>query len=350
MPEQKRNRYLTKSEAIDRAIHMVVRRSGRTTEDPVVEVTSEMLKRHCNTSTSVDTSSKRAIRLIMFFDDRGVDLLDATQPDVEAFIGAFEGKSMQSQAAASKISKAWIDTAFDTGKIAVYPLRNMAKIKGETVNHAPALSKVQVESVLNDITKDFGHPDRDLRARRDHALINVMVHTAVRAFEIAAVERDDIQATGEFVRMHFMGKSRKPAKMKLAEPLHAEVERFWEAFETETGIPLPGHGPAFMSLGLHARKVARDSGTVGATMFLYPAAVNDICKARFAAVKIKQHGAGAHSLRATAAVLAYRAGADLLEIQQLLRHKSLETTRIYLTEVIAEAQDAAVDSIKLDLL
>ncbi len=94
---------------------------------------------------------------------------------------------------------------------------------------------------------------------------------------------------------------------------------------------------------------ARAAGRLLPNSWVDPKDISRIVKRRFAAVGIVHDGMAAHSLRATAAVLAYQAGADLLEIQQLLRHKSLDTTRIYLSWILPQASDAAIDSIKLNL-
>ena len=43
-----------------------------------------------------------------------------------------------------------------------------------------------------------------------------------------------------------------------------------------------------------------------------------------------------HSLRHTAAVLSLKAGASIYDVQQMLGHKSIDTTRIYLRAIDAE--------------
>ena len=70
---------------------------------------------------------------------------------------------------------------------------------------------------------------------------------------------------------------------------------------------------------------------------------------RLADIGLSADRLSTHALRATCAVLAYHAGAQLIEIQAMLRHTDIKTTMIYLQALVGGAARAAIDSIVLDV-
>lgn len=67
-----------------------------------------------------------------------------------------------------------------------------------------------------------------------------------------------------------------------------------------------------------------------------------IVNPRLADIGVTGRRYGPHCLRATSAVLAYYAGATIVQVQQLLRHRSVQTTMRYLASIVPAEADAAV--------
>ncbi len=193
---------------IDAAVDRVVRRTGRSPDDDLILVTREVLQTRCRTVSSVNAYADRVINLDRYFDSKGVETLSATRDDLLQHAQSNEGYAPQTQAVRLAFMKSFYDVAEDLEKVDISPYRRMPKVRHETEQHAPPLTQLQIESVLDAITEDFDDQTYfGLTAYRDHALINLMVHTAIRAFEAGGLVRDGMVPTGDGAMMDLMGKN-----------------------------------------------------------------------------------------------------------------------------------------------
>jgi site-specific recombinase XerD len=143
--------------------------------------------------------------------------------------------------------------------------------------------------------------------RRDFAILTVLARLGLRAGEVAALSFDDVDwRAGELV---VRGKGRSERL-----PLPADVGEAIVAYLRD-GRPATVDGRAvFVRVKAPHRRV-----TSGAVIHVVAAAARRAGLGRV----------GAHRLRHTAATELLRAGADLPEVGQLLRHRRLATTAIY---------------------
>lgn len=143
--------------------------------------------------------------------------------------------------------------------------------------------------------------------RRDYAILQLLARLGLRAGEVAGLDLDDVSwRRGELL---IRGKARRQEHL----PLPIDVG--------EAVCDYLSHGrprAACRRLFLRAR-----APTGGLTV----AAIE--CIVRLACVRVGLPPVGPHRLRHTAATEMLRHGASLLEIGQVLRHRSQATTAIY---------------------
>lgn len=159
---------------------------------------------------------------------------------------------------------------------------------------------------------------------RDYALVNLAVRTGLRTIEIVRARIEDltvrngrrvlmIQGKGKDHRQDFVLLSNKAS-----EPIHEYLNR------ERTGAGLGE--PLFTSA---SRYISGDS--------LSTRSIRTIVGKGLRAIGLDTREYSAHSLRHTTAVNLIQAGADIIDVQGVMRHTTPATTQIYL-KTIAEDQ------------
>ncbi len=143
--------------------------------------------------------------------------------------------------------------------------------------------------------------------QRDHAILTVLVRLALRAGEVAALQVSDIDWRHGEVIMH--GKANRDERL----PLPADVGQAIVTWFVQ-GRPACHVPHVFTRIRAPYRGLTANG-------------VSDVV--REACLRAGLPPMHAHRLRHTAATEMLRAGADLAEIGQLLRHRSHATTAIY---------------------
>jgi len=161
-----------------------------------------------------------------------------------------------------------------------------------------------VERLLESI--DQAHP----QGRRDYAVLLLLARLGLRAKEVAALRLEDVDwDAGELV---IRGKG-------------GRVER----------LPLPWEVGEALSRYLRDARPACSTRQVVVCMraprrgFRNGSAVGTIVRRALARADLHPPHQGAHLLRHSLATRLLRNGASLVEIGELLRHRNLDTTRIY---------------------
>jgi site-specific recombinase XerD len=147
--------------------------------------------------------------------------------------------------------------------------------------------------------------------RRDYAILLLLARLGLRAGEIVALELDDIHwRTGEIV-IHGKGRLVEPL------PLLSDVGEALAAYIREAR-------GASSSRCVFLRMFAPHIGLTG------PAAVGHIVRRALARAGVRRRGRGAaHLFRHGLATKMIRNGASIVEISEVLRHRSDATTGIY---------------------
>jgi integrase len=163
-------------------------------------------------------------------------------------------------------------------------------------------------------------------AVRDQTLIKVLLHCVLRRSEAAAMDCEHIRQLGAYWVLN-IPEAKGGADQVVKVPDHV-VEAI-EAMKAHYGIT---SGPLWRSTSNRGRD-ERLSGP----------AIYDIVKRTAARVGLD---IGAHVLRHTGCTLAIEAGASLQQVQTHARHKSLETTMVYIHQR-DRLRDSAADMIRI---
>jgi integrase len=87
----------------------------------------------------------------------------------------------------------YFQRAVDRDKIQRSPFVGRRRPRGEPEMPTPALTRQQAQRLLDSLTADFGHPDRDLIARRDYALISTLLFMCLRCSELTSLTWQSIR-------------------------------------------------------------------------------------------------------------------------------------------------------------
>lgn len=201
------------------------------------------------------------------------------------------------------------------------------RVKGTKVDtdyKKDPLTSSQAGRVLGSIHTD------NIAGLRDYAIIALMLTTGLRTRSIILADIRDIKPLGEMTVLFYQGKGHKEKAdyVKLSEPVLNAMMRYLVA----RGEPAPNE-PLFASAA------HRNAGERMTTR-----SVSRIVKEALRAAGLESERLTAHSLRHTAGTLAVKNGATLPEVQQLLGHKDINTTMIYL-HIIKKEENTSTDRI-----
>lgn len=198
--------------------------------------------------------------------------------------------------------------ALDEGLVDTDPsLRLMSPKRGRTLPKVATAATVR--GVLDGLRDRAAAGDALLL--RDHAVLELLYGAGMRVAELCGLDIDDLDLDRATVRV--WGKGSKERVVPFGTPARVALESYL----------------------VRARPRLVEDRAAGAAVFLgargarlLPRAVYDIVS-RELAPALAVPGAGAHTLRHSAATHLLDGGADLRAVQELLGHASLGTTQIY---------------------
>ncbi len=168
---------------------------------------------------------------------------------------------------------------------------------------------------------------------RDRAMLSLFAYCALREVEVVRANIGHLRTESERLMLDVVGKGRSEADEAVVIPLHQEgVIREWLAHR----LTFARHGtddPLFISLSSRSR---------GSRLSLR--GVRQIVKGRYRQAGVVGERKTVHSLRHTAITNAIRQGASPMQVRQMARHESFDTTLIYIHEA-ARVGDPAEDYI-----
>ena len=182
------------------------------------------------------------------------------------------------------------------------PARGIKGVKKGTGFKKDALTVDQVKDLLDNAS-----------SKRDRALLLLMVTTGLRTIEVSRTDIEDIKNIGNSTVLMIQGKGQlsKDQFVILERPVEKELRLYLQERRKRKG-------PLFVN--------QMKNGNVKR---LHPGSISRIVKDSLRGIGLDNGMLTAHSLRHTTATLAYLAGAPVEEIQQLMRHRSINTTMIY---------------------
>ena len=243
-----------------------------------------------------------------WLDAEGTDALQATRETVTAYKRYLRANKSASTVncylTAVRSLYQWLEAR------RIYP-NVAAGIKGErTSAHSAkeALTKEQAQRLIA--------PSGDsLAAKRDDAMLNLMLRRGLRTCEVARANIEDIRQEGGKAVLYVQGKGKadKGEFVVLGEECLAPIYEYLEARgEIDPKAPL------FAAVG------NRNGGGRMTTR-----SISRIAKGRMAERGMSSARLTAHSLRHTAVTFALMGGATVQEAQAMARHASIGTTMIY---------------------
>lgn len=305
--------------------------------------------RGCKTEGSVISYAQELVFFLRWCAAEGVDPLDVEAEDADAYAAALHNYASGTQHLKLLVARLLFKWAVTRRMVDENPFRNVSMPSRAPETLTPSLSKEQVERVLCSIQAGFDEPEEGLTAKRDYALITLMVRMCLRTTESTSLRWGRFQETEGRMRISFMGKGRKPAHLFVPTDVWETLLKWKRAYERQVGIRLGPKDPVFAPLARPELRDARQRTGASSIAPLSRARVYCIVTGRLADIDITGDRVSPHALRATGAVLAYKAGAGLPQIQALLRHSSINTTMIYLQSIMGTAATDAMDAIQLDV-
>lgn len=153
------------------------------------------------------------------------------------------------------------------------------------------------------------------QSKRDYAMLALIATCGLRTIEIVRADIEDIRTLGDTTVLFICGKGRtdKTEFVKLSEP----VAKALQEYLSERGSVKPNE-PLFAS------ESRRNAG-----QRLTTRTVSGICKRAMREAGFDTPRLTAHSLRHSAATIALQAGMCLEDVQQFMRHTSINVTMVY---------------------
>lgn len=221
-------------------------------------------------------------------------------------VARIHGRSPASVQLLTSVLRSFLRFLHASGETAVdlSPAVPMARTSTHAVMRQ-VLSPADVERLV-----DTADP-RTPRGRRNRAILLLLARLGLRAGEVVGLELGDVRwRTGEII---VRGKGRLVDRLPLPSEVGAAIARY---LRLDRGMS--------SSRRVFLRRIAPRVGLVG------PAAVGSIVRDAFARAGISRTGRGAaHILRRSLATRMIRDGASLLEIGEVLRHRSPASTEVY---------------------
>lgn len=151
--------------------------------------------------------------------------------------------------------------------------------------------------------------------KRDFAIVALMISCGLRDIEVARANICDLKAKGGRTVLYIQGKGRDDRDEFITVPAPTEeaIRRY-----LSTRSEAKGNEPLFISESRRCKGARLSTRTI-----------SGIVKEELRGAGFNSDRLTAHSLRHTAATLALLNGCDIRQVQQFLRHASINTTEIY---------------------
>lgn len=204
-------------------------------------------------------------------------------------------------------------------------LPKVQKSKGKT----EALSEAEIACILESLEASYKKAKNPLKVKEDYRawlrfiVFSTLSHVGMRATELCSLKIKDLDLTGKFPRLHLKIKGGEIHAPLISDELAALLKSY-----IVTLRPLAKKEDFLFSLTPFSKKP-----------------INRDYLARLITTIAREHGIekeiSPHSCRATVASHLHRNGVPLSEIQDLLGHKSMMTTMMYIRKTDEEKESAS---------
>ena len=250
---------------------------------------------------------------------RGVRELTQVEPLlVAAFI---EQETEAHQAQTVKQELAAIRKLFDylvTGQIV--PFNPASSVRGPSysidIGKTPVLSREDARQLLESIPVAYKDGRPDLLGLRDRALIGLMVYSFARVSAVVGMKVSDYRQNGKRFEISLHEKGGKFHRL----PVHHKAEEYLDAYLEAAGFGEEKKSPLWRSAdGKSGRLTEKALGRIDVFKMIKR-------RAKVAGVALD---IGCHTFRATGITAYLLGGGSVESAQQIAKHKSPRTTKLY---------------------
>lgn len=252
---------------------------------------------------------KKAIKAFFYWlNEEGIDA--PTREDIlrykEAMKATHKASTAQTYIVAVKLFFAWLEQEGLYKDVA----RNIKGVKIDKNHKKDYLTSSQAHEVISTMPRET---EKD---KRNYAIVSLMLTTGVRTIEVVRANIADFRTLGDSTVLFLQGKGRddKTEYVKVAPEVEKAI-RAYLATRKNAGTDAP----------LFTSTSHNNTGERMTTRSISGIAKDSMVKAGYDSEVLT-----AHSFRHTAGTLALMNGANLEQVQQMLRHTSINTTMIYM--------------------
>ena len=276
--------------------------------------------RHASENTN--RTYRNALRqLLKYFAANNISV--PTEADIDSFVNMLKAhKSPSTIRLYTTVTKAFFSFTARRGYFADVAADVRLKLRKTTTHSKRALTQSQAQALMASVKGD------DALARRDRAVIALALTCGLRTVEISRADRGDLRDDGQggyFLSVQGKGRITKDAVVRVA-PTVAKILDEYLSLRGE----VEDCAPLFLS---------ESNSNRGDRLSVQ--SVQKMIRRRMKSIgAYARRSVTPHSTRHFAATCAIRAGVDIREVSQMLRHSNLTVTTIYLHDLSVETRTA----------
>lgn len=269
-------------------------------------------------SAQSERTYRNAIKqLFGYFNEQGKNIFTASDDDVYSWLEVLRAEKSPSTVQLYLVAARLFFSFLHKQKIiSENPCEGMKA--GVKINREHKRDYLSVARVQEMLAKMPATTEMELRNR---AVVALMVTAGLRCCEVQKAQYGDMRMAGDSEVLYIQGKGRsaKDSYVKI-EPTVGKMIREYLAIRFKSKRPRDVDY-LFVST---SRNHTADTDDELSTQ-----TIRAICKNAMKAIGLDDSRHTAHSFRHTAATLGIRAGKELTDVQQMMRHSNLQTTMIY---------------------
>ena len=260
---------------------------------------------------------------------RGLDPFAAKRSDANVYNAHVTGLGWADETRKLEVTvaRSYYRAAFEDGEAPLNPFSHI-RLGAEVETETPALLPSDIDRVLDAIAA--ARPIRSVD-QRDYALVYTASRVGPRRKELRGLCWGDLIAAGRASTVRFSRKGGLRDTINLPDDVVAVLDAWRGALAGHLGRRVRMDEPVFPSIGVNDRELRR--ARRGTLLPMCLQLITNTCKARFADVGLEGPRMATHALRASAATIAFEAGAALEDIQLMLGHRKLATTWGYIKRI-----------------
>lgn len=297
----------------------------------------EFLKEYSGvTSAQSERTYRGAIRqLYKYFCERGVNIITATETDVKSWLKYLKDSKKANSTVQMYLVAARLFYSFLVSKKVI--TENPCKAGGENLKAGVKVDreKHHREYLSPEKAKDLFEkmPAGTEKELRDKAIVALMCTTGLRCIEVSRALYEDWRTLGNCEVLYIQGKGHdeKDDCVKISPVVGSMIRDYLKV--RFNGTEPPNTAYLFVSTSRNHAKLDKDDE-------LSTQAIRAIVKQAMKIIGFNDRRHTAHSLRHTAATLALRTGEKIENVQNVLRHKNIQTTLIYAKALEREKNNA----------